>query len=79
MLLNHYNNILILFLLFLNKNHFSLFSVLFINFISVNVLIYFVNLIIHLSISFSVYCHCIYIIVDNNNNNYKKLQKIIYF
>ena len=44
-----------LFLLFLNIYHFSLFSVLFINFISVNVFIYFIILIIHLSISCTVY------------------------
>ena len=41
------------FLLFIY--HFSLFSVLFINFISVNVIICFIYLIIHLSISCSVY------------------------
>ena len=49
------NYIFLKFILFLNIYHFSLYSVLFIHFISVNVFIDFINLIIHLSISCSVY------------------------
>ena len=49
------NYIYFKFIIFLNIYHFSLYSVLFIHFISVNVFIDFINLIIHLSISCSVY------------------------
>ena len=65
--------IILFFILFLNIYHFSLFSVLFINLISVNVFIYFINLIIHLPISCSIYCH---ILVKNKIKIYKKIKII---